>query len=235
MRVVPAENLISAMRKYRIIFGSQFNNVTALSKPSDLWRNGIVVRVPLLTGAVGQEGRGLVNDKTIVSLYRSDTRVNNDFDLASVIDTDLLWSCVRFLLNRTSPKLEVADEQAGPQSTLASIAASNNISTRLYHFISSIPNLFPKEYDWLGKFHGLEIVLLFTDPDTTPYTPQTYAVYEYFRGVVARFLKNPSAGPGWPAVGSSYAPIDVAVLGDVVDTSSVKTVSNSTAMNERHR
>lgn len=255
MRAVPAENLISAMRKYCITFGPQFDNVTVLSKPSVLWRNGNVVRVPLLTGAVEEEGRGLVNDKvnmtaffdaylppalispddleTIVSLYRSDTRVKNDFDLASAIYTDLFWSCVCFLLNRISPKLEVADEQAQPQSILASTAASNNISTWRYHFNTSILNLLPKEYDWLGKFHGSEIILLFTDPDTTPYTPQTYAVYEYFRGVVARFVKNPSAGPGWPVVGSSYAPLDVAVLGDVGDTSSVMTVSNSTAMNER--
>ncbi|KAF4780509.1 hypothetical protein HER10_EVM0012494 [Colletotrichum scovillei] len=235
MRAVPAENLISAMRKFRITFGPQFDNVTTLSKPSVLWRNGNVVRVPLLMGTVEEEGRGLVNDKvnmtaffnaylppalispedleTIVSLYRSDTRVKNDFDLASAIYTDLLWSC--------------------PQSILASTAASNDISTWRYHFNTSILNLLPKEYDWLGKFHGSEIILLFTDPDTTPYTPQTYAAYEYLRGVVARFVKNPSVGPGWPAVGSSYAPLDVAVLGDVGDTSSAMTVSNSTAMNER--
>ncbi|KAL0780307.1 hypothetical protein CaCOL14_004791 [Colletotrichum acutatum] len=127
-----------------------------------------------------EEGRGLVNDKvnmtvffnaylppplissedleTIVSLYRSDTRVKNDFDLASAIYTDLLWSC--------------------PQSILASIAASSNISTWRYHFNTSILNLLPKEYEWLGKFYGSEIILLFTDPDTTPYTPQAYAVYE---------------------------------------------------------
>ncbi|KAK7452293.1 hypothetical protein Landi51_04181 [Colletotrichum acutatum] len=162
MRAVPAENLISAMRKYRITFGPHFDNVTVLSKPME------------------EEGRGLVNDKvnmtvffnaylppplissedleTIVSLYRSDTRVKNDFDLASAIYTDLLWSC--------------------PQSILASIAASSNISTWRYHFNTSILNLLPKEYEWLGKFYGSEIILLFTDPDTTPYTPQAYAVYE---------------------------------------------------------
>ncbi|KAK1637987.1 Alpha/Beta hydrolase protein [Colletotrichum phormii] len=219
MKAVPAKTLINTMR----------------NKPGELWRNGDVVKIPILTGIVEEEGRGLVNDKVnmtaffdaylpsalvpsedremIISMYRSDPSVITDFDLASAIYTDLLWSC--------------------PQSILASTASSNNISTWRYHFNTSILNLLPKEYDWLGRFHGSEIILLFTDPDTTPYTPQTYAVYEYFRGVIARFVKNPSAGPGWPAVGSSYAPLDVAILGDVGDTSSVMTVSNSTRLDER--
>ncbi|KAJ3940230.1 uncharacterized protein N0V96_009217 [Colletotrichum fioriniae] len=129
MKAVPAEDLTSAMREYRITFGPQFDNETVLGKPSNLWRNGDVVRVPLLTGTVEQEGRGLVNDQvnmtaffnaylppalippedreTIVSLYRSDVRVNNDFDLASAIYTDLLWSCVCLLLIQLSPTLKL--------------------------------------------------------------------------------------------------------------------------------
>ncbi|KAL2882045.1 hypothetical protein SGCOL_002303 [Colletotrichum sp. CLE4] len=117
MKAVPAETLISAMRKYRITFGPQLDKSTVLSKPGELWRNAGVVKVPILTGTVEEEGRGLVNDKVnmtaffdaylppalipsedremINSMYRSDPSVVTDFDLASAIYTDLLWSCVR--------------------------------------------------------------------------------------------------------------------------------------------
>ncbi|KXH52300.1 hypothetical protein CSAL01_06041 [Colletotrichum salicis] len=114
---IPAKTLISTMRKYRITFGTQFDNSTVLSKPGELWRNGYVVKLPILKGTVEEEGRGLVNDKvnmtaffdaylppalvpfedreTIISMYRSDPSVITDFDLASAIYTDFLWSCVR--------------------------------------------------------------------------------------------------------------------------------------------
>ncbi|WYZ38115.1 hypothetical protein EsH8_III_000029 [Colletotrichum jinshuiense] len=235
MRDVPAQKLIDAMREYRITFGPQVDNATVLSNPGELWRKGDVVKVPILTGTVAEEGRGLVNDQVnltafldaflppllvpgeardaILSVYRSDPHLATDFDLAAAVFTDYVFSC--------------------PQAILVSTAASNNISTWRYHFNTSILSFFPEEYAWLGKLHGSEVILLFSDPSTAPFTPQSLAVYEYFRGAIARFVKNPSAGPGWPAVGSAYAPLDVAVLGDVGDVPAVVAVSNATVLDER--
>ncbi|TQN72615.1 Lipase 1 [Colletotrichum shisoi] len=217
MRDASAETLLSAMRDHRISFTPQVDSLTVLGRPGELWKNRQVAKVPILTGTVAEEGRGLVSDlvdmtafldaylppllvpeearDAIVSVYRSDPKLATDFDVAATVYTDFLWSC--------------------PQSVPAATAASNNISTWRYHFNSSVLNLLPDECAWLGKFHGSDLILLFSDPDTTPFTPQSYAVYEYVRGAIARFVKNPFAGPGWLAVGSAYAPHDTAVFGDV--------------------
>ncbi|KAJ0160472.1 Lipase 2 [Colletotrichum tanaceti] len=235
MRDAPAETLLAAMRDHRISFAPQVDDLTVLGRPGRLWQNGQVARVPILTGTVAEEGRGLVNDRVnmtafldahlppllvpekardaIVSVYRSDLKLATDFDVAAAIYTDFLWSC--------------------PQSILAATASSNNISTWRYHFNASVLHLLPDEYAWLGKFHGSDVILLFSDPETTPFTPQSYAVYEYFRGAIARFVKNPFAGPGWPAVGSAYAPLDTAVLGDVGSFPGVMALADVTAVNPR--
>ncbi|GKT52135.1 putative secreted metallopeptidase [Colletotrichum spaethianum] len=235
MRDVPAETLIGAMLDHRILFVPQVDNLTVLSWPGELWRDGKVARVPILTGTVAEEGRGLVNDQVnmtafldaylppllvpkeardaIVSVYRSDPKLVTDFDVAAAIYTDFLWSC--------------------PQSILASTAASNNISTWRYHFNTSLLTFLPDEYGWLGKFHGSDLILLFSDPKTTPFTSQSYAVYEYFRGAIAQFAKNPFAGPGWPAVGSSYAPLDVAILGDMGDVPGVMALANAAILDDQ--
>lgn len=78
-------------------------------------------------------------------------------------------------------------------------------------------DLIPEKYSWLGVFHGTEIYLLFSQPEASDFTPQLYTLYEAFRGAMGRFIRNPSNGPGWPRVGSSYAPHDLAVVGDVGD------------------
>lgn len=81
--------------------------------------------------------------------------------------------------------------------------------------------MFPRELAWLEKFHGSDVALLFSSPTFEgdagglPLTPQLYTFGNYLRGVVGRFVKNPQGGPGWSAVGSRYAPFDVANLGDI--------------------
>ncbi|KAF6828525.1 para-nitrobenzyl esterase [Colletotrichum musicola] len=234
MTQVPASNLTHAMRKDRITFSPQQDNITVLPNPIERWKSKNVAQVPILTGTVAEEGRGLINDQInlktflsaffppafipeevterIVSTYRSNPKLKTDFDIAAAIYTDYLWTC--------------------PQSELASTAASNNIPTWRYTFNASILHLLPEEYSWLGKFHGSEIILLFTSP-TAPHTPQSYAVYEYFRGAIARFVKNLASGPGWPAVGSNYAPVDTLVLGDVGEVPAVAVPFNTTVLDER--
>uniref|UniRef100_L2GC96 Carboxylic ester hydrolase n=1 Tax=Colletotrichum fructicola (strain Nara gc5) TaxID=1213859 RepID=L2GC96_COLFN len=231
---IPSEDLVEAMSKHNISFGPELDYVTVWGSPAELWRSGRVTRVPILTGTVAEEGRSLVNDEVDlaswleanlpdglikeedrevkVSVYRS-TGLTTDFDIASAITTDFLWLC--------------------PQSILSSAAASHKIPSWRYYFNTSILNFFPEEYAWLGKFHGSEAILLFTDPSNTTYTPQSYAVYEYLRGAIGRFVKEPNAGPGWPAVGSQYAPLDLVVLGDVGNVQTAVTPFNTTILDER--
>lgn len=54
-------------------------------------------------------------------------------------------------------------------------------------------------------------------PPPSSATPQLYAFAAYLCGVVGGFVRNPAGGAGWPAVGSAFAPWDVAVLGDAGD------------------
>ncbi|KAI8175023.1 putative secreted lipase [Colletotrichum sp. SAR 10_86] len=205
MKKIPAEDLVEAMSKHSISFGPELDYVTVWGNPAELWRSGQVTRVPILTGTVAEEGRGLVNDEV---------------DLASWLEAYL-------------PVGLIKEEDRQPQSILSTTAASHKIPSWRYYFNTSILNFFPEEYAWLGKFHGSEAILLFTDPNNTTYTPQSYAVYEYLRGAIGRFVKDPNAGPGWPAVGSQYAPLDLVVLGDVGNVQTAVTPFNTTILDER--
>lgn len=82
--------------------------------------------------------------------------------------------------------------------------------------------LLPEEFQYLGKFHGSDAVLLLSLPlfesgfnGTQPF-PELVDFGKYYRRMVANFAKNPEAGPGWPQVGSRDGkPCDIASLGDL--------------------
>lgn len=91
----------------------------------------------------------------------------------------------------------------------------------------------PDNLGFLGVFHGSDLFLLLSIPGRSNYTPQQFAVYEYLRDAFARFVKEPTNGPGWAAVGSDAAPLDVVVLGDVGNDKAVVTPYNSTLLDAR--
>ncbi|PNP79537.1 hypothetical protein FNYG_07153 [Fusarium nygamai] len=209
MRNISGDTLINAMSTAGSAFLPITDNVTILSDRAERWRNGDVARVPVLVGTVAEEGRGLINRnislETFFGAYLSDPLVNetqqrqildayhpnlkSDFDTAAAIYTDFVWQC--------------------PQAILANISSSINPTWRFY-FNASVTSLLDDKYSWLGKFHGSDVLLLFSSPTFDAMSPQLYTFAEYLRGVVGRFVRNPQAGPGWP-VGSRY----VANLGDV--------------------
>ncbi|KAK7420192.1 hypothetical protein QQX98_002845 [Neonectria punicea] len=220
MQAVSADDLVDAMATAQAAFTPVVDNVTLPSRRGERWRDGENARVPLLMGTIAQEGRGLVNRhvdldvfldayfpeelvtseqrRRIVDVYQADDALETDFDIAAAVQTDYMWQC--------------------PQRILANISSTVGNPTWRYYFNTSVTSLFPDSLSWLGKFHGSDVALLFAtpsfEPDDVPLTPQLYAFANYFRGVVGRFVKNPRGGPGWPATGSRFAPVDVAVLGD---------------------
>lgn len=103
----------------------------------------------------------------------------------------------------------------------ARAAAAHGIPTWRYVFNESVLPLVPKQVAYVGgKFHGADLVLLFSRPafDAPAMTPGLYAFANFFRGMLGRFVRNPEAGPGWPAVSEErYHGIDVAVLGGIGD------------------
>ncbi|KAF9879145.1 para-nitrobenzyl esterase [Colletotrichum karsti] len=232
VRRVPAADLIDAQRSTGILTGPERDNVTFLPDPVDSWESGDVAKVPLLMGTVAQEGRGLVNDRItldlffstylpatlvpaaarelIVATYRA-TGLTTDFDIAAAIYTDYVFQC--------------------PAALLAETATSIDIPTWRYYFNTSILTMVPPELSFLGVFHGSDLFLLLTNPATTKYTVEQYEVYEYLRGGIARFVKDPAGGPGWAAVGSG--PDDVVVLGDVGSTPTAAAPFNATLLDAK--
>lgn len=106
---------------------------------------------------------------------------------------------------------------------MASAASSLKTPTWRAYFNASTYQLFGPQYSWLGAFHGSDVLLLTISPTlegkaVPGLTPNLYTLGSYFRGALARFVKNPLGGTGWPAIGSSYAPFDYGVLGNVSTT-----------------
>ncbi|KAI8219028.1 hypothetical protein K4K54_009843, partial [Colletotrichum sp. SAR 10_86] len=120
-----------------------------------------------------------------------------------------------------------------PAALLAQTAVSLDIPTWRYYFNTTILNMVPENLGFLGVFHGSDLFLLLSIPGRSNYTPQQFAVYEYLRDAFARFVKEPTNGPGWAAVGSDAAPLDVVVLGDVGNDKAVVTPYNSTLLDAR--
>ncbi|KAH6691260.1 hypothetical protein F5X68DRAFT_252181 [Plectosphaerella plurivora] len=82
-----------------------------------------------------------------------------------------------------------------------------------YQLNASTMERLPAEYSWLGKFHGSESWLLFSDPEVIAEgSSRLYTLYKALREAIGQFAREPEQGPGWPEVG---APEDIAVWGDI--------------------
>ncbi|KAF5013441.1 hypothetical protein FDECE_553 [Fusarium decemcellulare] len=236
MRDVPVDDLVKGMSTAQVAFLPVTDNITLPSHRAERWREGKNAKVPVLTGTIAQEGRALVNrnismktfldaylseplvtkkqQEAILKVYEDDPKLKTDFDVATAIYTDFFWQC----------------------GILANISASIDNPTWRFYFNTSITSLLGEKYSWMGKFHGSDVALLFSTPTYEgdaggiPFTPQLYTLANYFRGVAGRFIRNPKGGPGWPGVGSRYAPFDVANLGDVGDELDV---AGATVVDER--
>lgn len=245
MRTANATEIVEQMGNLGLAFMPlRDNNVTLPSKTAARWREGNVARVPVLTGTVAQEGRALMSrnislelfmsqyfpdslvsqdqQDQIVAYYRALPRIDSDFDLAAALVTDYQWQCVSLRqISRQFCGL-LTSRGSQPQKLLAQTSVSIDNPTWRYYWNVSIDALLPDEYDWLGKFHGSELILLFAAPSLDddriplPLSPQLYAVANSFRAAVSRFIKNPQLGPGWPSVSDHrFVPFDVANIGDL--------------------
>ncbi|RCI11520.1 hypothetical protein L249_7714 [Ophiocordyceps polyrhachis-furcata BCC 54312] len=220
MRRVPAADLVANMERANFTPYPVSDGETVTYARAAAWRRGKVARVPLLMSTMAEEGRALLRRNVsieafrqawmpetiisrekaggIVAAYRRMPGVRNDFDVASAIYTDWVWQC--------------------PQQMLANASASLGTAPVWRAYIdASVTELLPPRYRYLGKFHGTDLILLFYVSalygSGQGVSSQLYAAASYLRAVIGSFVRNPRAGPGWPAVGSSSAPRDVAVVG----------------------
>ncbi|KJZ73963.1 hypothetical protein HIM_06631 [Hirsutella minnesotensis 3608] len=223
MRNVSAKALIEGLVKTNATAVPIIDNVTVSATRAADWRQGRIVKVPVMMSTLAEEGRALISRnitmdeffkvylpeplvnttkrEAILSFYRGKPTLKTDFDVAAAIYTDFIWQC--------------------PQQIVANISASIGVPVWRSYINASISDLLPEKFRFLGKFHGGDLILLFGSPSFEDnssglrYTPQLYTFAKYLRGVIGSFVRNPRGGPGWPAVGSAYAPFDVVALGDV--------------------
>ncbi|KAG6006955.1 hypothetical protein E4U21_006574 [Claviceps maximensis] len=238
LRQLPAERLLNiTIETGHLNFLPIIDNKAIPFNRATAWRRGDVTKVPLLGGTSAQEGRSLLNPRAslerfnsaylreslvtkkqlsaIYQYYRTLPNTTSNFELTTKIYTDLLLQC--------------------PMRRLTSLSASMRNPTWRYYFNISMTEFVPARSRYIGKFHGSDIMSLFLSTTYEGYSPQGVlfspvksAFLKYWRGVIGRFVRNPSGGPGWPAVGSSSAPFDLATLGDLFDQHS----AGATPVNE---
>ncbi len=250
MRNVSAKALVDAQHVHGSTFIPYADNITLPASLPRPWRDGRVVKVPLLMGTTAEEGRLLINRNitkkafeatylseplvnqtqrdAIYAHYTKNQGLNSTYDISAAIYTDFMWKCASTPRNPTASLMLTPIPQ--PQGILAN-ASSAIMPTWQYQLNKSLAPILPKKYNWLGKFHGSDITLLFSsttfDSDQRPegLTADLSTFANHLRSIVGRFTRNPSAGPGWPAVASSFAPFDMAVLGDIGDHTASGTTS----------
>jgi carboxylesterase 2 len=113
-------------------------------------------------------------------------------------------------------------------SSLSTFAAANGYEVWRYYYDAVFPDLsaFPNA----GAFHTSEIPQVFgTYPLSNQFgnaTPQQEALSQYMQTTWANFAKNPSAGPGWPRLGSTFGD-SLAKLGGSENPSGMTLISLS--------
>lgn len=119
---------------------------------------------------------------------------------------------------------------------MANLSASHGIPVWQYYLNFSAAELLPSKFSWLDKFHGIDIILLFLDQRRieTELNARLYTLLATMRSMIGKFVRNPTGGPGWPAIGQHWAPYDIGTIGDVGDTVSAGiTPANRSSVDER--
>jgi carboxylesterase type B len=222
VRDAPATEIKSILEQGAINFNPVVDNITLVREPAKARISGNVAKIPTLSGTVSQEGRVFQNKVTNVTEFiqqyfysypqlwstldkaypAGKDGLNTPIDIASQIFTEYYFQCTEALYAKD-------------------IAAAGIPSWR-YYYNATFPNAQPTFYPIAGDFHGSEIGIVFGTYPRENATAQEFALSSFLQGTWAKFVKNPTGGPGWPAIGTgpeySGAPDeDLGLLGAVGD------------------
>ena len=139
-----------------------------------------------LISALGTQFTDTINK--VVAAYPVSTYGSNYLALSAII-TDYLFDC----------------QAAG----VSIAAAAGGYNVWRYLFNASFPNSQP--FPQAGVYHSSEIAEVFGTYNPAGATAQQIQISKYMQTTWANFAKNPTAGPGWPKVGSN----NNAVLGAI--------------------
>lgn len=204
-RAAPATTIKSIIEQNVLTFAPAFDNVTAVNNSAPSFSSGTAAKVPFMIGTTYQEGRPFayeylldlpsltleefvnaeipnqpVLDQAIEAAYQRPLYDNSSYFEISAFFTDLSFLC--------------------PAAALSNIASSKYDVWR-YFYNASFPNL--QVFPDAGVYHASEIPLIFGTYPFFNTIPQEITLSQYMQKTWANFAKNPSAGPGWPKLGSN--------------------------------
>ena len=210
VRSKPASLIQQIENQEALTFNPVSDGVTQLADAQLARLAGNIARVPFLTGTNSQEGRVFtVGDNNITAFLQASLPGQpqlqaliaaaypvggvypTDYDAIAQIFTELVFQC--------------------PAAIVTDTAAAYGIPTWRYYFNASFPNTQP--FPGLGVFHSSEIPLVFGTYPTAGATAQEIALSKFMQAAWAKFAKDPTAGPGWSALGTSGEIGDLGALG----------------------
>ncbi|KAI9846804.1 MAG: hypothetical protein M1837_003653 [Sclerophora amabilis] len=198
VRAVPATKIKGVIEQNSLVFNPVTDEVTFVSRPSAKRAVRKIANVPLFLGSTSQEGRvftygqdnltaflnGLIPNRPVIQKALAaaypigSPGISNTNDQMSQIFTEFIFQC--------------------PAALLSHLSAAAGHPTWRYYFNASFSNLQP--VPGLGAFHSSEIPLVFGTYPEGP-TAQEIGLSQFMQTAWARFVKSPSAGPGWNRIG----------------------------------
>jgi carboxylesterase type B len=227
LRQVSATDLVTYISQNSLPFAPVEDKVTQTYDIRPLIQSKSLANVPILIGTNAAEGRvisaafgydtstsietaqeftqttfdffkNVTFEQSVLSAYSA--LQNNIYLFAAAVYTDLPFTCTT--------------------GSIANLTASNGYSTWRYIYNAAFPNqdYFPNP----GAYHSSEIAQVFgtytklTSSSGGPTSDQA-KLSLYMQTTWANFAKNPSVGPGWPAVGTNSG-LELGNIGGVDNT-----------------
>lgn len=181
------------------------DNVTVPSDPYKKRTSGSFAKVPVLFGTNAQEGRVFEVGQNNLTKYINSTfhaypdvvravtaaypipPGQSDYDVISQIYTDYGFLC--------------------PFQGYENLTVAESIPAWRYYYNATFKNTNPAYPMPLGVTHSFEIPLVFGTYNASTATAQEVTLSKYMQTAWANFAKDPTAGPGWTAVGKPYSSV----------------------------
>ncbi|KAF2793174.1 alpha/beta-hydrolase [Melanomma pulvis-pyrius CBS 109.77] len=220
IRAASAASIKDIIEKQSLFFNPSYDNITLNANAARDRVAGDIANIPILGGTDAQEGRLVVLGQNNITAYLDALIGDQPLDVRRAIEEAYPVGGWEFPTGFDAvAQMETEITFHCPAALVANDTATAGIPSWRFYFNASFPNTqtFPGE----GVYHSSEIKIIFGTYPAVNATAQQYALHNYMRGAWAKFARDPSAGPGWNAVGtgSSYLggvadyDLDVGMLG----------------------
>ncbi|MCJ1360149.1 MAG: hypothetical protein MMC33_010152 [Icmadophila ericetorum] len=215
VRAAPATSIKSIIEHAALNFPPAVDGITQSASVADAITSHTAAQVPIFMGTNANEGRVFAAEDGLDQPTPPITTaefLNLTFPGEPLIQDAILAAYPSSLIQQ--PYLAISQIITDstftcPTSAFANTAAISGYDVWRYYFNASFPNtqLFPDG----GAYHSSEVPIVFGTYPAAGETNQEVGLSKFMQSTWAKFAKDPSGGPGWPALG---APLDVD-LGDL--------------------